>query len=71
MDRLPNSRPPLLMRAVRLPVSFRIWLSMSTVAGGRRALPQKLMGAQSRAKMKGPWSPTSSRPSPATTTMPR
>ena len=54
MDRLPNSRPPLLMRAVRLPVSFFIWLSMSTVAGGRRALPQKLTGAQSRAKVKGP-----------------
>lgn len=44
MDRLPQSRAPLLMSEVTAPLSPRTHCISSTVDGGRMALPQKLTG---------------------------
>ena len=45
MDRLPQSRPPALMSEVTAPLSPYTLSIISTVPGGRRAEPQKVVGA--------------------------
>ena len=51
MEKLPQSKAPLLMSEVTAPLSPRTQFISRTVEGGRMALPQKLMGTYSKAKI--------------------
>ncbi len=71
MEKLPQSKAPLLMSEVTAPLSPRTQFISRTVEGGRMALPQKLMGTYSKAKRHGPLSPKSNSRPPARQTSSR